>query len=179
MTPEEIQELKELIGFLRENRIGEFEFERGDRKVRVKFGASDEGTAPPVDWARMMQAFGAAASVPHHNPPPARASAVENSASAAPAAASAAAVTSEEHTADLHVVKSPIVGTFYDSPSPGAAPFVKVGDTVENGQVLCIVEAMKLMNEIESDAGGEVVRRLVSSGQPVEYGQPLFAIRLR
>ena len=77
----------------------------------------------------------------------------------------------------LHIVKSPIVGTFYESPSPGAAAFVKIGDEVENGQVLCIVEAMKLMNEIEADAAGEVVKRLVTNGQPVEYGQPLFALR--
>ena len=76
-------------------------------------------------------------------------------------------------------MKSPIVGTFYESPSPGAPTFVKVGDQVEVGQVLCIVEAMKLMNEIESDVAGEVVRRIASSGQPVEYGQPLFAIRAR
>ena len=78
----------------------------------------------------------------------------------------------------LHIVKSPIVGTFYESSSPGAAAFVKIGDQIENGQVLCIVEAMKLMNEIESDAAGEVVKRLVTNGQPVEYGQPLFALRL-
>ena len=71
------------------------------------------------------------------------------------------------------------MGTFYESPSPGAQAFVKTGDQVENGQVLCIVEAMKLMNEIESDAAGEIVRRLVANGQPVEYGQPLFAIRQR
>ena len=74
-------------------------------------------------------------------------------------------------------MKSPIVGTFYESPSPGAPPFVKVGDQVEVGQVLCIVEAMKLMNEIESDVAGEVVKRIAASGQPVEYGQPLFAIK--
>jgi acetyl-CoA carboxylase biotin carboxyl carrier protein len=79
----------------------------------------------------------------------------------------------------LHEVKSPIVGTFYESPSPGAPPFVKVGDQVEVGQVLCIVEAMKLMNEIEADVAGEIVKRIASSGQPVEYGQPLFAIRTR
>ncbi len=78
----------------------------------------------------------------------------------------------------LHIVKSPIVGTFYESSSPGAAAFVKIGDEIESGQVLCIVEAMKLMNEIESDAAGEVVKRLVTNGQPVEYGQPLFALRL-
>jgi acetyl-CoA carboxylase biotin carboxyl carrier protein len=95
------------------------------------------------------------------------------------AAAPAAAEASVDEDAGLHIVKSPIVGTFYESPSPGAAAFVKIGDQVENGQVLCIVEAMKLMNEIESDAAGEVVKRFVQSGQPVEYGQPLFAVRQR
>ena len=75
------------------------------------------------------------------------------------------------------MIRSPIVGTFYEAPSPGAPPFVKVGDTVTVGQVLCIIEAMKLMNEIESDYAGEIVKRFVSNAQPVEYGQPLFAIR--
>ena len=80
---------------------------------------------------------------------------------------------------DLHIVKSPIVGTFYESPAPGAPPFLKVGDMVEAGQVLCIIEAMKLMNEIESDIAGEIVQKLVANNQGVEYGQPLFAIRPR
>jgi acetyl-CoA carboxylase biotin carboxyl carrier protein len=80
---------------------------------------------------------------------------------------------------ELHQVKSPIVGTFYESPAPGSLPFVKPGDQVAAGQVLCIIEAMKLMNEIESDVSGEVVRALVNNGQPVEYGQALFAIRPR
>jgi acetyl-CoA carboxylase biotin carboxyl carrier protein len=96
--------------------------------------------------------------------------------SAAPGAAAETAADSDE---GLHVVKSPIVGTYYESPSPGAPPFIKVGDTVTQGQVLCIVEAMKLMNEIESDVSGEVVKMHVKNGQPVEYGQPLFAIRGR
>jgi acetyl-CoA carboxylase biotin carboxyl carrier protein len=95
------------------------------------------------------------------------------------AAPSAAAEFAAELEEKLHEVKSPIVGTFYESPSPGAPAFVKVGDQVEVGQVLCIVEAMKLMNEIESDVAGEVVKRIAASGQPVEYGQPLFAIRER
>ena len=81
--------------------------------------------------------------------------------------------------AGLHIVKSPIVGTFYESPSPGSPAFVKPGDMVDVGQVLCIVEAMKLMNEIESDAAGEIVKRFVTAGQPVEYGQKLFAVRPR
>jgi acetyl-CoA carboxylase biotin carboxyl carrier protein len=93
-------------------------------------------------------------------------------AAGAPPAAPAAAA--EE---GLHLVKSPIVGTYYEAPSPGAPPFIKPGDQVTSGQVLCIVEAMKLMNEIESDVTGEVVKLLVANGQPVEYGQPLFAIR--
>ena len=80
---------------------------------------------------------------------------------------------------NLHIVRSPIVGTFYEAPSPGAPPFVKPGDMVEVGQVLCIVEAMKLMNEIESDVAGELVKKLVTNGQPIEYGQELFAVRQR
>ena len=82
-----------------------------------------------------------------------------------------------DEDAGLHIVKSPIVGTFYESPSPGSPPFVKPGDLVESGQVLCIVEAMKLMNEIESDVAGEIVKRFVQTGQPIEYGQPLFSVR--
>jgi len=77
----------------------------------------------------------------------------------------------------LHTVKSPIVGTFYEAPSPGAPPFVKAGDMVEVGQVLCIVEAMKLLNEIESDFAGEIIKKLAVNGQPIEYGQDLFVIR--
>jgi acetyl-CoA carboxylase biotin carboxyl carrier protein len=79
--------------------------------------------------------------------------------------------------ADEHIIKSPIVGTFYAGPSPDAGPFVKVGDSVQSGQTVCIIEAMKLMNEIEADISGEVVRVLVENGQPVEYGEPLFALR--
>jgi acetyl-CoA carboxylase biotin carboxyl carrier protein len=100
-------------------------------------------------------------------------------ASSASSAAAAEAAEAQAPDEKLHIVKSPIVGTFYESSSPGAAAFIKIGDEVENGQVLCIVEAMKLMNEIESDAAGEVVKRFVTNGQPVEYGQDLFALRLR
>jgi acetyl-CoA carboxylase biotin carboxyl carrier protein len=166
MTPEEIKELKELIEFLKENEIGEFEFERGEQKIRLKFVQPPQVSA--LDLARLGQLLPAgppAASAPgsHHASSPAT----------APPAGEAPA---EEQ---LHIVKSPIVGTFYESSSPGAPPFVKVGDEIENGQVLCIVEAMKLMNEIESDAAGEIVKRLVTNGQPVEYGQALFALRPR
>ena len=93
--------------------------------------------------------------------------------SATPAATPSSAAVTE----DLHTIKSPIVGTFYAAASPGAPPFVKVGDVIQSGQVVCIIEAMKLMNEIEADVSGELVRTLVENGQPVEYGQGLFAIR--
>ena len=171
MTPDEMKELKELIEFLKENDIGEFEHERGDLKVRIKFGHPAQGTAASaLDIARLGQLL----SPGQHSP---TAQGIHAVASASPGSAADASGPAEEEQA-LHIVKSPIVGTFYESSSPGAAAFVKVGDEVENGQVLCIVEAMKLMNEIESDAAGEVVKRLVTNGQPVEYGQPLFALRL-
>jgi acetyl-CoA carboxylase biotin carboxyl carrier protein len=176
MNPEEIAELKQLIEFLKANGIGEFDLERGDLKVRLKFA----GVAQTADLSQMAH-LAAAAQAAHSASfqPAADAHPGGTSAQAAPAAAPAgtiAPVADEE--AGLHIVKSPIVGTFYESSSPGAPAFVKLGDPVENGQVLCIVEAMKLMNEIESDAAGEVVKRLVTNGQPVEYGQPLFALRL-
>ena len=88
-------------------------------------------------------------------------------------------VPAEKEPDSLLYVKSPIVGTFYESSAPGAPPFVQAGDQVEVGQVLCIVEAMKLMNEIESDVAGEIVKRFVNNGQPIEYGQRLFAVRPR
>jgi acetyl-CoA carboxylase biotin carboxyl carrier protein len=160
------KELKELIDFLIEKDISEFELERGDVKVRIKRGA--ETAAPVITHAVPM------AAVPMATTPPTQTS--HTTATTTPAPPSPAAAVAEE---ELHTVKSPIVGTFYEAPGPGALPFVKPGDQVAAGQVLCIIEAMKLMNEIEADASGEVVKVLVNNGQPVEYGQPLFAIRPR
>jgi len=162
------KELKELIDFLIEKDISEFELERGDVKVRIKRGGDTAAPviahAVPMATMPMTAPLAPAGNViPTGAPPPA-------SGKPTPMAA-----TEEE----LHMVKSPIVGTFYEAPGPGALPFVKPGDQVAAGQVLCIIEAMKLMNEIESDASGEVVKVLVNNGQPVEYGQPLFAIRPR
>ena len=172
MNPEEIKELKELIEFLRENQIGEFDLERGDLKVRLKF--AHENATQAADLAGLSRLLASAAPVAPVAPGTQHAPAAPGTLPAVSAAAPAPAA-----DASLHIVKSPIVGTFYESPSPGTAAFVKVGDQVENGQVLCIVEAMKLMNEIESDVAGEIVERLVQSGQPVEYGQPLFTVRPR
>jgi len=159
------KELKELVEFLIEKDIAEFELERGDVKIRVKRGGHVSMSSPaPERYFAVPTAPG-----PH---PVDLAPALAAPPSAQPAAAKEPAV--EE---GLHIVRSPIVGTFYESPSPGSPPFVKAGDMVEAGQVLCIVEAMKLMNEIEADASGELVKRLVNNGQPIEYGQELFAIR--
>ena len=158
------KELKDLIDFLVEKDITEFELERGDVKVRVKRGAEPVVIPAPSIPIQIAAPVAGEASRPA---PPA-------TAAAAPAPP---AETAEE--AGLHIVKSPIVGTYYEAPSPGSPPFIKVGDEVTAGQVLCIVEAMKLMNEIESDVAGEVVKILVTNNQPIEYGQSLFAIRPR
>jgi len=156
------KELKELIEFLIEKDIAEFELERGDVKVKIK--RVGEAPASAFPDSRYVAAHPAALAPPAGAPVPIR---QEVNLAASPSGL--------EET--LHLVRSPIVGTFYEAPSPGAPPFVKVGDTLEVGQVLCIVEAMKLMNEIECDVPGELVKKFVTNGQPIEYGQELFAIR--
>jgi len=161
------KELKELIEFLIEKDIAEFELERGDVKVRVK--RAGQGGMHAHSDPRYFAVPAAASMVPEMAAVPV----------AVPTAAAPAPPAAETPEAGLHAVKSPIVGTFYEAPSPGAPPFVKVGDTVEVGQVLCIVEAMKLLNEIESDVAGEIVKKLATNGQPIEYGQELFTIRPR
>jgi acetyl-CoA carboxylase biotin carboxyl carrier protein len=155
------KELRELIQFLREENIAEFELERGDVKVRIKRSVPGAPAAPDAHYFAV------------HAAPPAAQESVP------PSIAPPPPKETQRPAESLHLVRSPIVGTFYESPSPGSPPFVKPGDAVEAGQVLCIVEAMKLMNEIESDVAGEIVEKLVSNGQPIEYGQELFAIRPR
>ena len=170
MEPSKLDHLKELIAYLKENDVAEFDLDRDDVKIRLKFASAIVPAAPPAAsfdlaaMARMMSMNApAAAAQPAHSSP-----------AAPPPSAPVAAAPVEEQ---LHIVKSPIVGTFYGAPAPGSPAFVAVGDRITQGQIICIVEAMKLMNEIESDAAGEIVKCLVTNGQPVEYGQPLFAIR--
>jgi acetyl-CoA carboxylase biotin carboxyl carrier protein len=168
MNPEELKELRELIEFLKENKIGEFDLERGELKVRIKFAQEAAApTASALDLAGLNRLLGSGASI----------ATPQQAAPSAPAAAAPVVEAPVDEDAGLHVIKSPIVGTFYESPSPGSPAFVKPGDTVESGQIVGIVEAMKLMNEIESDVAGEIVKRFVQTGQPIEYGQPLFAVR--
>ena len=164
------KEIRELIEFLVEKDIAEFELERGDMKLHIKRGAT-ASLAPVVHVAPAVAAV----------PAPVPAAPVSSAPAAQPAASGAregiVAPAAPAADADLHVVKSPIVGTFYEAPSPGTPPFVKIGDSVQEGQVLCIIEAMKLMNEIEAEISGVLAKAFVSNGTPVEYGTPLFGIR--
>jgi len=151
----DLRKLKKLIDLVQESGIGELEITEGEEKVRI----SRAGTAAPVVMAAApMPMMPASATGPAAGTTPAE---------AAPAAPAEPAG---------HTLKSPMVGTFYRSPSPGAPSFVEVGQSVAKGQTLCIIEAMKLLNEIESDKAGVVKAILVENGQPVEYGQPLFVI---
>jgi acetyl-CoA carboxylase biotin carboxyl carrier protein len=173
MKSDDIEQLKELVAFLKEQDIAEFDLDRGDLKVRLKFASSvvaSTAAAQQLDLASLARLMGSAsvAGAGHMA-----------AGHAAPGPVAIAAQAAAEPEEELHIIKSPIVGTFYESPSPGSSAFVSSGDRIEKGQVVCIVEAMKLMNEIESDAAGEVVKRLVQNGQPVEYGQALFAVRPR
>ncbi len=155
MTNEEIQELLKIFN---ESDVAEMEVQRGENRLRLR-------------RASALQDFVMPAGIP-----------AAHAAAPAPAAPAAAPVTTPPGRAPESnevLVKSPIVGTFYECPSPGSAPFVKVGDSVEPGTVLCIIESMKLMNEIEAEVSGTIVHRLVENGRPVEYGEALFAIRPR
>jgi acetyl-CoA carboxylase biotin carboxyl carrier protein len=162
----ELQEVQQLIDLLIEREVAEFEMEKDGMRVRI-LRQAPPGTAPvPLSPAN---SHGDSAW------PPAEPAA--SSAAVVPPEPAAPEPQPEASSEDAHVLKSPIVGTFFAAPSPDAPPFVNLGDRVHVGQVLCIVEAMKLMNEIESEFAGEIVRIHVENGQPVEYGQPLFTIK--
>jgi acetyl-CoA carboxylase biotin carboxyl carrier protein len=148
------QEIKELLQIFEESGVAEMEVQRGENSLRLRRAPTTQELQLPAVTA----------------PPP--------TAAHAPAPAPGPAKTAPAD-ANHTLVKSPIVGTYYDAPSPGAPPFVKIGDTVEPGQVLCIIESMKLMNEIEAEMTGTLVHKLVENGRPVEYGEALFAIRPR
>ena len=164
----DLREVEQLLDFMQAHGLEEFEYERNGLHIRLR-----KPSSVPAAYARPL--------TPVADLMIAAPSAASSAAGAASASATAPAhgrdsAAAAARSEDLHVVKSPIVGTFYASASPGAEPFVTVGASVEAGEVLCIIEAMKLMNEIESDVAGEVVRLFVENGQPVEYGEPLFGI---
>ncbi len=148
-----IEEIKELIQLANESGVAELEVQRGEHRVRIKRAGAEREVVMAAAHAPVFATHAPAA--------------------AAPAPAPAAAAEKD----NLYTIKSPIVGTFYDSPSPEAAAFVKPGDTVSPKTTVCIIESMKLMNEIEAEVSGVVVARLVENGKPVEYGEALFTIR--
>jgi acetyl-CoA carboxylase biotin carboxyl carrier protein len=158
----DIDQLKQILSLVHEHELAELEIEQHGLRLRIRTGAPAIATAGPAQPATPAPA--AAVAVPASPPPP-----------PVPATPSE----TPEEDVELAIVKSPIVGTFYRSPEPGAPSFVEVGSLVKKGQVLCIIEAMKLMNEIDSEYDGEVVNVYVENGQPVQYGERLFAVRTR
>ncbi len=162
----DVQQLEKLIDFMAIHGLEEFEYEHSGLHIRIRKASPGLNVHSRASVAPERAATALA--------PPSSGS----RATAAAGAGSEEVISAQAQTAEeLHIIKSPIVGTFYAGPGPEAASFVRVGDTVQVGKVVCIVEAMKLMNEIEADVSGEVVRALVENAQPVEYGQGLFAIR--
>jgi len=152
-----IDEIRELIQLANETGVAELEVQRGDNRVRIRRA----GFSAPQEM--VIAAPAPQASAPAPEPPREKAEKAEKA--------------EKPNDPTLHLVKSPIVGTFYESPSPGAPPFVRVGERVQPGKVLCIIESMKLMNEIEAETSGILESKLVLNGQPVEYGEALFAVR--
>ncbi len=165
-----LDEIKQILDLVRENDLSEFELEQDGVKLRVRKRGSEAPTLMVSDAPAAVPANGAQAATA-----PATGAATTAAAAASPDQGDTGA--GETEGVELAVVKSPIVGTFYRTPEPNAPPFVNVGDHVRKNQVLCIIEAMKLMNEIVSEYDGEIVEVFVESGQPVQYGERLFAIR--
>jgi len=152
----DLAEVERLLAFMQKHGLEEFDYQTSQIRIRLKKASAP--SSGPVQVIAASEVSGPAATAP-------------------PAIASAERAPDAGPARDLHLIKSPIVGTFYAAPSPGSDPFVSRGGRVDVGQVLCIIEAMKLMNEIESDVAGEIVEIYVENGSPVEYGQPLFGIR--
>src|SRR5262245_24204494 len=158
-----LKEVKDLVAEILRSDISEFELEHTGTRIKLRRGmAAVNGVVEVAPTAVAGEPV-----------------AIPAAAAPAPAKAPAAEPTPESSDEGIHFITSPIVGTFYRAPSPGAEPYVKIGDTVEEGTILCVVEAMKLMNEIPSDQAGEIVRIFAENSYPVEFGQKLFGIRAR
>ena len=160
----DLDQLKQILDLVRQHDLSEFEIEHEGLRLKIRKGVSETGGTLPS---------AAAGSTPAISPPASSGAA----APAGPPIAATGPIAPDAEEVELAVVKSPIVGTFYRAAEPGAKPYAEVGDTVKKGQVLCIIEAMKLMNEIDSEYDGEVVNVYVENGQPVQYGERLFAIK--
>lgn len=164
-----VEEIKELIGIVNESGVAELEVQRGDNRVRIR-----RQGLQPAPTEIVMTAPSAASVIT-----PQAVTSLPAAAAPTPALHAPLHAASPQPAPEEKLIKSPIVGTFYESPAPGAPPFVKVGDHVRPGQVLCIIESMKLMNEIEAEEEGIISARLVETGKPVEYGEALFALSAR
>ena len=164
----DFEQLKQILNLVREHELSELEIEHDGLRLRVR-----------TDGARGQAATGVAPGYPSGASLPLGGPLSALGPTSGPQASGAMAATDADSEIELAVLKSPIVGTFYRSPEPGSAAFVEIGSTVKKGQVLCIIEAMKLMNEIDSEYDGEVVSVYVENGQPVQYGERLFAIRTK
>ena len=166
-----IDEIKELIQLIVDSGVAEIEVQRGENRVRIRrtFGTTTDVVVPQVLAPVSPPSELAPPTAPHAAPQ-------INAATAGAPVGQGAAVAA---AADTILVKSPIVGTYYDAPAPGSPPFVNVGDPIEPGQVLCIIESMKLMNEIEAEVAGTIMSKLTENGRPVEYGEALFGVRPR
>ena len=170
-----IEEIKELIEIFNESGVAELELQRGENRLRLRrAGTTQEFVVGAGPLVSAVAAPAAAGTVTQAQP-----SAVVTPATQAPATATPLPSTAPNAGEADFLQKSPIVGTYYESPSPDSPPFIRVGDTVEPGQVLCIIESMKLMNEIEAEVAGVITSKLVENGKPVEYGEALIAIRPR
>jgi acetyl-CoA carboxylase biotin carboxyl carrier protein len=167
-----VDEIKELIQVVNDSGIAELELQRGENRVRIRRATAPAAQEFVLPHAPMVTTQMATPQAPHNQVLSAAASAGSPQ---FPTHSPASDISDLE--AERVYVKSPIVGTFYESSSPGSPAFVKVGDRVTPGQVLCIIESMKLMNEIESEVSGTVVAKLVENGRPVEYGESLFAVQ--
>lgn len=164
-----LDDIKQLVEFIRQHELTEFELEQDGVKLRIKSGQTLAASAAPAPSVAPAAAQGAAGG-----------SVAEGlAASAGPRRDTDSDVPTDEEGTELAIVKSPIVGTFYRSPEPDAPAFVEIGSMVKKSQVLCIIEAMKLMNEIDSEYDGEIAKIYVENGQPVQYGERLFAIRMK
>jgi acetyl-CoA carboxylase biotin carboxyl carrier protein len=161
-----VDEIRELIALASETGIAELEVQRGDNRVRIRRAIFSSPQEIVVSQSPMMAAPGGGASAP-----------APTVHAAIPAVETPKDKEPQKGDPGLILVKSPIVGTFYESPSPDSPPFVRVGERVQPGKVLCIIESMKLMNEIEAETSGIIESKLVLNGQPVEYGEALFAVR--
>jgi acetyl-CoA carboxylase biotin carboxyl carrier protein len=163
----DIRKIKKLIELLEESGVAEIEIKEGEESVRIARQSPAGAHAHPV----------AAPAVTHSLPPAARQGAAGTTRPAAsPSPTAEEAPGTPVAGAGEHVVTAPMVGTFYNAPAPGAKPFVEIGDQIEAGQVLCVIEAMKMMNQIESEIAGRVRAVLINNGEPVEFGQPLFIV---